>query len=150
MVEFITHSPEETEALAATIGGRLRGWETVELISDLGGGKTTFVRGLTRGAGSQDHVASPTFALSKVYNAPGFEILHFDFYRLTEAGVLEHEVRDAWQGRKAVLVVEWAETVRHVLPKDRVTVRLTAANDSNERKITITSGGQFKYLVEGL
>jgi tRNA threonylcarbamoyladenosine biosynthesis protein TsaE len=51
---------EHTELLAERLGKKLKGGEVIELVSDLGGGKTTFVRGLARGMGSPDHVASPT------------------------------------------------------------------------------------------
>src|SRR5262245_31168810 len=53
-------SSAETEELAQSLGRRLKGGEVIELVSDLGGGKTTFVRGLAKGAGSPDKVASPS------------------------------------------------------------------------------------------
>src|SRR5690606_22283628 len=55
-----TNSSNETERLAEQLGKKLRGGEVIELISDLGGGKTTFTRGLAKGVGSSDRVASPT------------------------------------------------------------------------------------------
>lgn len=149
MIELITNSAEETEKLAAKIGASLRGGETIELISDLGGGKTTFVRGLVRGAGSKDHVSSPTFTLSKVYKTPRFEILHFDFYRLPEAGVLEHELHDVKDDKQAVLVVEWAEVVKHVLPEERVTLHIQSLGE-NSRKIKVDTPESLDYLTEKL
>ncbi len=64
-----TTKPEDTLNLAAKIGAKLRGGEVIELVSDLGGGKTVFVRGLARGMGSKDQVASPTFTISREYKA---------------------------------------------------------------------------------
>lgn len=147
MQELTTNNAEETEKLAARMGARLRGGETVELVSDLGGGKTTFVRGLVRGAGSKDHVSSPTFTVSKVYKAPNFEILHFDFYRLPEAGVLEHELHEVKDDKKAVLVVEWGEVVKHVLPGKRLRVKLSVTGD-NVRQIEVDVPDELKYLLE--
>jgi len=81
-LRITSESPEATEQLAEAIGRRLTGGEVIELVSDLGGGKTTFVRGLARGLGSADVVSSPTFTVSKVYKADKLELHHFDFYRL--------------------------------------------------------------------
>ncbi len=66
---FITKNPAQTEAVGEKIGANLRGGETIELVSDVGGGKTTFVHGLARGFGSTDIVASPTFTISRQYGA---------------------------------------------------------------------------------
>jgi tRNA threonylcarbamoyladenosine biosynthesis protein TsaE len=66
-LELVSKDAEQTENIAHLIGARLRGGEVIELVSDLGGGKTTFTRGLADGAGSKDIVASPTFIVSKVY-----------------------------------------------------------------------------------
>lgn len=149
MIKITTNSPEETEAIAAKIAHSLRGGETIELVSDLGGGKTTFVRGLARGAGSEDHVSSPTFTLSKVYKAPSFEILHFDFYRLPEAGVLEHELHEVKNADQVVLVVEWGEVVQHVLPDNRLIVKFITV-DENTREIELDCPDELGYLVEKL
>jgi tRNA threonylcarbamoyladenosine biosynthesis protein TsaE len=64
MMKIVTNSPEQTIDVAKSIGARLKGGECIELTSDVGGGKTTFVRGLVSGAGSTDHVSSPTFTIS--------------------------------------------------------------------------------------
>ena len=66
-LKLSSNNAEQTELIAVAIGKRLRGGEMIELVSDLGGGKTTFTRGLARGAGSSDVVSSPTFTISKVY-----------------------------------------------------------------------------------
>src|SRR4051812_47570196 len=115
-------SSEQTEQLAASLGSKLRGGEVLELVSDLGGGKTTFTRGLVRGAGSSDKVASPTFTISKEYEAPNFTISHFDFYRLDQAGIVADELAEVVHDPEYVTVVEWGEVVHDVLPADRLTV----------------------------
>ena len=58
-IQIVTSSPQATEVLAEQLGKRLVGGELLELVSDLGGGKTTFVRGLARGMGSPDTVTRP-------------------------------------------------------------------------------------------
>jgi tRNA threonylcarbamoyladenosine biosynthesis protein TsaE len=119
--------PAETTRLAAAIGQRLRGGEVIELASDLGGGKTTFVRGLAEGAGSHDTVSSPSFTLTNQYQAGELTIYHFDFYRLHEPGIVRDELAEVLADPRAVVVVEWAEITTDVLPADRliVTIRPT-------------------------
>lgn len=143
-----TRSPEETEQYAAKIAGRLRGGEVIELVSDLGGGKTTFTRGLIAGLNSDEAVASPTFTISREYNKGRLYVYHFDFYRLGEAGIVADEVAEVVSDPSAVVVVEWAEVVRHVLPEDRLQIRLTAAGE-NARMLDINYPETLAYLMEG-
>jgi tRNA threonylcarbamoyladenosine biosynthesis protein TsaE len=142
-------SSEETEGLAERLGSRLRGGEVIELVSDLGGGKTTFTRGLVRGAGSGDKVGSPTFTLSREYRAPKFVIAHFDFYRLVEAGIVADELAEAIQDPQYVCVVEWGNIVHDVLPEKRVAVYIELVGE-NERRLRIEYAPELSYLVEGI
>lgn len=140
---------ETTEKIGAQLGSRLKGGEVIELVSDLGGGKTTFVRGLAKGAGSNSHVSSPTFTISNIYKTKNLTIHHFDFYRLHEAGLIEHELTDALHDPKAVVVVEWSDVIKHVLPDERLTVNLRHAGDET-RKLEFTCPDSLQYLVETL
>src|SRR5438046_2901303 len=106
----------DTERLGELLGKLISGGEVVELMSDLGGGKTTFIRGLVRGLGGQDMVASPTFTLNRIYKAGNLEIHHFDFYRLNEPGVVAAQLEESLQNPKVVTVVEWSKIVENVLP----------------------------------
>lgn len=142
-------SSEATEQLAEQLGANLRGGEVIELISDLGGGKTTFVRGLGRGVGSKDRVASPTFTLSKVYQARELEVHHFDFYRLVDAGLMTHELTDIIGDPKVVLIVEWADVVQHVLPDDRLTIHLKRTGEES-RSLEFNVPESLGYLMEGI
>src|SRR5689334_25117700 len=115
--QITTGDPAATEQLGEAIGERLKGGEVIELVSDLGGGKTTFVRGLARGFGSSDRVASPTFTISKVYKSGSKELHHFDFYRLQESGLIAHELEEIIHDPMCTVVVEWAAVVKNVLPE---------------------------------
>ncbi len=132
--ETITNSAADTEQLAERIGQRLKGGEVNELVSDLGGGKTTFVRGLARGFGSSDKVASPTYTISKVYKKGDHELHHFDFYRLQEAGLISHELAEVIGDPACTVVVEWGDVVHDVLPPNRLKVSIGRIGEE-ERKI---------------
>lgn len=141
-----TTSMEATEALAAEIGKRLKGGEMIELVSDLGGGKTAFVRGLAHGMGSHDHVASPTFTISREYRADDLTLYHFDFYRLAEPGIMTAELSEFMNDPKAVVAVEWSDIVKHVLPETRITVKLTLTGESS-RQLQFSYPAALAYLI---
>lgn len=138
---------DATEKFGARLGRALRGGEVIELISDLGGGKTTLTRGIASGVGSSDVVGSPSFMISKVYKTPKFEIHHFDFYRLTEAGLMEHELHDVLNDPSAVVVVEWGGLVQHVLPEERLTIQINKTSDGG-REMIIKFPQKLDYLME--
>jgi len=105
--DVVTNSPAETEAEGERLGGLLRQGDLLLLKGDLGAGKTTFVRGVARGAGSSAHVASPTFQLVRVY--PGrLQLAHVDLYRVEAGGQLADLGLDELLDQGAV-VVEWGD-----------------------------------------
>jgi tRNA threonylcarbamoyladenosine biosynthesis protein TsaE len=133
------------------LGRKLLGGEVIELRSDLGGGKTTFMRGLVRGAGSKDNVTSPTFTLSRIYQAGDLQIHHFDFYRLDDAGILADQLAESVNNNKTVVAVEWADIVKDVLPEQRISIELKpTVNDPDERQITIKYPSSERQLITEL
>jgi tRNA threonylcarbamoyladenosine biosynthesis protein TsaE len=142
-------SSRDTLKIASVIGSKLRGGEAIELLSDLGGGKTTFVKGLAAGMGSQDEVGSPSFTLSNVYRAGSLTLYHFDFYRLSEAGIMSDEIAEVIADPKVVVVVEWPDVVQDVLPAKRVTVRLIPVAE-NSRRLEFSYPSELSYLLAGL
>lgn len=133
--------------LAAQIGSRLRGGETIELCSDLGGGKTSFVRGLVQGLGSQATVRSPSFTLMNEYRAPGSnkKLCHFDFYRLAEPGLIRDELREAIGDETNIIVVEWADLVEDILPTERLIISITVTGET-ARKFDFSYPIKYHYL----
>jgi tRNA threonylcarbamoyladenosine biosynthesis protein TsaE len=145
--QTVSTSSANTERLATELGTRCKGGEVIELISDLGGGKTTFVRGLAKGMGSTDNVASPSFTLSREYKAGKLTIYHFDFYRLSEPGIIENELVELIGDPSGVVVIEWADIVEDVLPAERLTIRLERTGEDS-RKFTYEYPSSLTYLVE--
>lgn len=139
---YHSDSAEETIAIGQEIGKTLKGGEVIELISDLGGGKTTFVKGLAQGLGSYDPVASPSFTISYVYRCTeGRELHHFDFYRLQDAGVVGSELAEVIGDPQVVVVVEWGDIIHDVLPKNRTIVHIKAVGDTS-RDISVTQSAE--------
>jgi len=132
------------------LGNKLRGGKVIELRADLGGGKTTFVRGLARGAGSMDNVTSPTFTLSRIYKAKKFQIHHLDFYRLEDPGILADQLAESI-GNNNVVVIEWADIVKNVLPKGHISIEFKpTVNGRDERQVSISYPESEASLVAEL
>lgn len=136
VVDLQLNSLKETLALAKLTGLSICGGEVIELVSDLGGGKTTFVKGLVEAAGSHDMVTSPSFTIRNDYRAKNFNIVHFDFYRLSNPGILSDMLKEVLNDQKNVVIVEWGEIVSDILPEDRLKIRLII-NGQNSRKAEI-------------
>ena len=125
-----------------TIGAALRGGEVLELIGDVGTGKTTLTKGLAEGLAISEPVQSPTFTISRVYAArDGLHLHHYDFYRLGEAGIMAEDVNEVMHDPAAVTVIEWSGAVSDVLPADRLQISIQAT-DENERNVTVNAGGE--------
>lgn len=127
--------------LGEAIGQSVSGGEVLELVGDIGAGKTTLTKGIARALGINEPVQSPTFTISRVYDSPkGLRLAHYDFYRLSEAGIMGDEIREAADD-DSVVVVEWAGAVDDDLPKDRLVVKITTISEE-ERLVEFHPGGK--------
>jgi tRNA threonylcarbamoyladenosine biosynthesis protein TsaE len=141
-------SDEKMRNLGARIGVSLKGGEIFELIGDVGAGKTTFVKGLAEGLNIDDDVQSPSFTISRNYPARDVLTLnHYDFYRLNDAGIMEMEIAETLADLRAITVVEWGESVRNVLPDERIIVKITYLPETG-REIQFEIPEKFSYVQE--
>ena len=145
-----TNNLEETIALGEKVGFKLRGGEILEFSSDLGGGKTSFIRGLAKGFGSPDPVASPSFTISYVYSRPDAKQLHhFDFYRLQDGGIVANELAEVVGDPNIVVALEWGEIVHTVLPSQKLLITIKVLSE-NSRHITFIFPDSYDYLFKDL
>ena len=107
MKEFISHSIQETDALAASFASRLQGGEVILLEGELGAGKTAFVKGLAKALGVVEVVTSPTFTLLNEYQGTRLKLYHFDLYRLAEGEAEELGFDEYYHRKDAVCCIEW-------------------------------------------
>jgi tRNA threonylcarbamoyladenosine biosynthesis protein TsaE len=130
--EFITHTEEETIALAARLAAEWQQPLVVLLIGDLGAGKTTFAKGVAEGLGvvRAEDVSSPTFALIHEYGDRG-RLYHIDLYRLDTEAEIESLGLDELFSRPAIVLLEWAERFPRLLPEERLEIRITARDDDS-------------------
>jgi tRNA threonylcarbamoyladenosine biosynthesis protein TsaE len=150
-MEFTCNTIDDTKSLAAALGASLKGGEVLAFHSDLGGGKTSFVKGLAVGMGVTGVVQSPTFTLSQIHPGHnGLELHHYDFYRLSDAGVMAAELAESLAQPGTVVAVEWGDIVHDVLPTDCIQVTLKVHEADESRAVTITVPEKFDYVTRAL
>ena len=141
--EVLCTSEDETRNLAVKLAHQLKGGEVIQLIGDLGAGKTAFVKGLAEGLDCTETPTSPTFTVCNRYEGR-LTIQHCDFYRLDNDSLIEHELVDM-SGEDTVIVLEWAEKLSAVRPDDSVLITITPDAEDN-RLFLITIPKQYNYI----
>ncbi|RKX24978.1 MAG: tRNA (adenosine(37)-N6)-threonylcarbamoyltransferase complex ATPase subunit type 1 TsaE [Candidatus Zixiibacteriota bacterium] len=137
VLNVISHSEEQTEALAQKLSVSFVAGDVLVLSGSLGSGKTTFVRGLVSARGvSEDAVRSPSYAFVNEY-ASDPPLYHFDLYRLGNTSELQEIGWDEYLGRAGITVVEWGERAAEMLPDRYYHVKF-AIRDEHERQIDIS------------
>ncbi|HEV2688458.1 MAG TPA: tRNA (adenosine(37)-N6)-threonylcarbamoyltransferase complex ATPase subunit type 1 TsaE, partial [Bryobacteraceae bacterium] len=132
---FHTESAEETVALGERLAAELPAKAAVLLIGNLGAGKTTLAKGIVKGlhAAQPDEVSSPTFTLIHEYSPT---VYHIDLYRLDHPEQVATLGLDEIFDRPAVVLIEWGERFPHLMPDDRIEIRLRTTGE-NSREIEI-------------
>ncbi|MEP7205160.1 MAG: tRNA (adenosine(37)-N6)-threonylcarbamoyltransferase complex ATPase subunit type 1 TsaE [Candidatus Saccharibacteria bacterium] len=142
------HGEDEMIALGTRLGVLLFGGEIIELIGDVGAGKTTLSKGIALGLEVEEVVLSPSFTISRVYNGrDGLVLAHYDFYRLVDAGIMADELSETVSDPKTVTIIEWGGVVEGVLPIDRLTIRIESPTE-NSRRLSIVPGGPISKKLE--
>ncbi len=136
-LSIVSHSEEQTLALARRLAPHLRNPEVVVLTGALGSGKTVFVRGLATALQIEEHwVRSASFTMVNEYPGPT-PLFHFDLYRLGDPSELYELGWDEYLGRKGLFVVEWGEKAGHHLPSKYYQIRFTITGE-NQRHINVS------------
>ena len=143
-------SAEAMQKLGAQIGTHVAGGETIMLIGDIGAGKTTFTKGLALAMGITEDIQSPTFTISRVYPASNNRTLaHYDFYRLSDPGIMRAELHEAAHDDHTVTVIEWGDIVADSISPHVLTVHITS-NSETARTVTLEGRGGATHIIEEL
>ena len=140
-MEFITHTPAETEAVGVALARSLYPGAVIAYRGDLGAGKTAFTRGLARGLGCTEQVTSPTYTIVNEYLSGKMPLFHFDMYRLGSADDLWDIGWEDYLERGGICAVEWSENVADALENAiRIHIEKTGVES---RRITIEGGEEL-------
>ena len=132
---MILSSEEELIDFGRELGEKITAPCVIELIGDVGAGKTTFTRGLAQGLGVAEPITSPSFTISKSYAYKNGVLSHYDFYRLPDPGLMAEDLAESIADPHTITVVEWANTIQDILPPNRLIYEITT-NDDGTRALT--------------
>ncbi len=131
---LITTSPQETARIGQEFGNYIRekGIHVVCLYGELGSGKTTFAQGFAKGLGITTRLLSPTFIIVRRYpilRQTGF-LYHIDLYRIEdEKALLGLGIPEILADPDSFILIEWAEKLTGLLPKERTDIRFSVFED---------------------
>jgi len=140
-MKFITQSPQQTIKLANKLGKYLLPGTVLALQGDLGAGKTHFVKGLAQTLGIKENITSPTFVVLKKYKLNSVRhqikyLIHIDCYRLNSTDeLLVLGWKELVSDSANLIVVEWADKIKPVLPKYTRWLNFKLGENINQRLI---------------
>ncbi len=144
---IICHSEDETIKLATQLARLAKAGDTFALYGTLGMGKSVFARGFIQSLTKAEEVPSPTFTLVQSYEAPNFEIYHFDLYRLKSPDeIFELGMEEALY--EGVCLIEWPEKMGGYLPKNCFSIQISAHPEGREISIISTSAEKISRLQD--
>ena len=138
IMQFLTNSPEETEAIGSALAKILTPGTVLAYRGDLGAGKTAFTRGLARGLGYTEPVTSPTYTIVNEYLGGRLPLFHFDMYRLGSSDDLWDIGWEDYLERGGICAVEWSENVDDAM-ENAIWVTIEKLGE-DARRITIEGG----------
>jgi len=118
-------SEEELEKAARRIidfAGEKKIWL---FYGDMGSGKTTLIKAISKVFGIEDMVQSPTFSIVNEYrNTDDIIFYHFDFYRIkNETEALDVGVDEYFESQ-AYCFIEWPEKIPNLIPDDYLSIKI--------------------------
>ena len=143
-MEIRLNNLEETEEFGTKLGKILKSGDIICLNGDLGAGKTTLTKSIGLGLDVKEYITSPTFTLINQYRGR-LPVYHFDEYRLENADELYDLGFDEYFYGNGVCIIEWADKIENLLPKERLVLDIKKGKDIDERVINITAYGN-RYI----
>lgn len=148
--KFLTKSAEETKKIGERLAARLvrsrasnKCAIVISLEGELGAGKTTFTQGFARGLGIKENPRSPTFVLMRIYAirhkpyALRQQFVHIDAYRIISKDLKNLGWRDFVKNKENIILIEWGNRVKNILPKNVLRIILKHLERAHERLIKI-------------
>ena len=149
MIEKITtYSEKETIEIAQNIESEKFPNMVICLDGDLGSGKTVFTKGFAQALGIEENITSPTFNIIKEYLNGEMPLYHMDVYRLD--GNTEGVGIEEYFNKGGITVIEWAKTIKDILPDERLEIRFKIVDETKRVLIIIPCGKKYEELCEAV
>ena len=141
-LKFFCAQEKDTSDLAKKISVLAKKGDVFALEGTLGIGKSVFSRAFVQNLCGQTDVPSPTFTLVQMYDAPEFEIYHFDLYRLkSPEEIFELGMEEAMY--EGVCLIEWPDKMGAYLPRKAIRIKIDPSGQG--RQIEIIFNDEITY-----
>jgi len=135
---YISNSESQTINFASKLSKKVKLGTVIALVGNLGSGKTTFTKGFAKGLNIKEHVGSPTFKIVSEYEGKHFNLYHIDSYRLNNSNdFLKIGGEEFLNQKTGFTLIEWADLIKDILPKNTITINFSRLNHENSRRIEI-------------
>lgn len=131
---MLINSEKDMLEYGEKLGAKLKAPVVLELLGDVGAGKTTLVRGIAKGLGIAEDVTSPSFTISKEYQGEKYRLVHYDFYRLGDPGIMSEDLAEAISDSSTITIIEWGNSIQDVLPENHKIIEIKYI-DENTREL---------------
>ena len=150
--KILSSSHNQTISLAKRLGKELSKGDVIALVGDLGSGKTTFTKGIavSLGAKSYSSITSPTFVLIRDHDELKIPLYHNDAYRIKDPLEIELAGFDEYLSKGGVLVIEWADRIKSVLPSSYLKIQFEHVAPNKRLLKFLPRGSHYKVLVNKL
>jgi tRNA threonylcarbamoyladenosine biosynthesis protein TsaE len=148
MKKLISKSEKETIKLAKKIAKDFEFGTILALVGNLGSGKTQFTKGLAEFYQIKNPITSPTFVVMKQYNISQKvkkekeksslrKLIHIDAYRLSSSEeLMALGLKDLIEDKNNIVIIEWADRIKSILPKNAKWIKFKVGKKENEREIS--------------
>lgn len=143
--KITTYDEDETMELAQNIESEKFENMVICLEGDLGSGKTVFAKAFALAMGITDNITSPTFNIIKEYEGE-MKLFHMDVYRLSD--VKQDIGIEEYFTKKGVCIIEWADLIEDILPKNRLRIRIKMVDENTRQFIITPYGSKYEDLCE--
>ncbi len=141
-----THNEIETMEIAQNIESEKFPNMVICLDGELGSGKTVFTKGFAQALGIEEIITSPTYTIIKEYPNGEMPLYHMDVYRLD--GNYEGIGIEEYFTKGGVVIIEWAETIKDILPKERLDIKFKIIDEEKRVLIFSPHGKKYEELLE--
>jgi len=148
-MQIISESVKETLNIGKDIAKNLQKGDIICLFGELGSGKTILTKGIADGLGiKRRRIVSPSFVLIREHSQGKLPLYHLDLYRLKDPQDIAAIGYEEYLYDEAVAVIEWADRLKYLLPKECLNIELFIKLDTKRLLKFSALGKRYRELLK--